>query len=69
MKLHINMFDQNLELLPICQDFTQVADVLCVDGKVAAIGENLGNAPDGGRVIDATGKFVIPGGIDPHTHW
>jgi hypothetical protein len=37
----------------ICQEFTQTADVLCVDGKIAAIGENL-NAPEGARVIDAS---------------
>src|SRR5262250_1098939 len=45
------------------------ADVL-VDGEtVALIGKDLGgiiSSPD--RIIDATGKLVIPGGIDPHTH-
>lgn len=40
-----------------------VADVLVVGEKIAAVGPKL-EAPRGARVIDATGKFVIPGGID-----
>ncbi|MBT8101976.1 MAG: dihydropyrimidinase [Gammaproteobacteria bacterium] len=43
------------------------ADVLCQDGTIAAVGENL-DAPKGATVIDAGGQYVMPGGIDPHTH-
>jgi dihydropyrimidinase len=43
------------------------ADVLCEDGRIAAIGEKL-DKPGGGAVIDAGGQYVMPGGIDPHTH-
>ncbi|MBL1430092.1 MAG: dihydropyrimidinase [Robiginitomaculum sp.] len=46
---------------------TYRADVLCVDGKIAAIGEGL-EAPTGCETIDAGGQYVMPGGIDPHTH-
>ena len=42
------------------------ADVLIEDGKVAVIGNKLTMEAD--RTIDASGKLVIPGGIDPHTH-
>ncbi len=42
------------------------ADLLIEDGKVAVIGNKL--AMDADRFIDASGKLVIPGGIDPHTH-
>jgi dihydropyrimidinase len=42
------------------------ADLLIDDGKVAVIGNKLDMEADG--TIDATGKLVIPGGIDPHTH-
>lgn len=48
-------------------DRSYAADVLCVKGKIAEIGKGL-KAPDGAKVLDATGKMVIPGGIDPHTH-
>jgi len=43
------------------------ADVL-VDGEtIAAIGPGLDEPAD--TVIDASGRYVIPGGIDPHTHF
>jgi len=42
------------------------ADVLVEDEKVAVIGRSLDMEAD--TVIDASGKLVIPGGIDPHTH-
>jgi dihydropyrimidinase len=41
--------------------------VLCADGKIQEIGSNI-SAPNGAEVIDAAGQFVMPGGIDPHTH-
>ncbi len=43
------------------------ADVLCNDGTIVAVGEGL-VAPKGAQVVDAGGTFVMPGGIDPHTH-
>ena len=43
-----------------------VADVLIEGERVALIGASLDVAAD--RVIDATGKLVLPGAIDPHTH-
>jgi dihydropyrimidinase len=42
-------------------------DVLVIDEKIAAVGLNL-DAPIGTRTIDAGGAYVMPGGIDPHTH-
>ncbi|MBK1682343.1 dihydropyrimidinase [Rhodoferax fermentans] len=43
------------------------ADVLTQDGKIIAVGPNL-QAPAGATVVDAGGQYVMPGGIDPHTH-
>ena len=43
------------------------ADVLCVDGQIAQVGTAL-EAPAGAQVLDAGGRYVMPGGVDPHTH-
>jgi imidazolonepropionase-like amidohydrolase len=43
------------------------ADLLLADGKVAAIGHKL-QAPAGTQVIDAQGRWLTPGIIDPHSH-
>ena len=48
-------------------DGERTADVLCVDGVIVAVGEDL-DVPVGAEVIDAGGQYVMPGGIDPHTH-
>ncbi|MFO1048220.1 MAG: dihydropyrimidinase [Geminicoccaceae bacterium] len=48
-------------------DFSRRADVLVEGGTIAAVGPNLA-APAGAEVIDAGGCYVLPGGIDPHTH-
>ena len=45
---------------------TYKADILIEDGKIKEIGNNI-NADC--RVIDAAGKYVIPGAIDAHTHF
>lgn len=42
------------------------ADILIEDDKVAVIGRSLDMQVD--KIIDASDKLVIPGGIDPHTH-
>ena len=43
------------------------ADVYCEDGRIAQVGLDL-DTPTGVEVVDAGGQFVMPGGIDPHTH-
>ena len=41
-------------------------DVLCDEGKIVQVGDRVDAV--GADVIDAGGAFVMPGGIDPHTH-
>jgi dihydropyrimidinase len=44
------------------------ADVLVDGERIVQIGSNLGAGTTVDETIDATGKYVIPGGIDVHTH-
>ena len=48
----------------VTADLTYVADVLVEGGKIIEIGKGL----KGDETLDATGCYVMPGGIDPHTH-
>ena len=43
-----------------------MGDIFVDNGSVTLIGESLDVVAD--KVIDASGKYVIPGAIDPHTH-
>jgi dihydropyrimidinase len=43
-----------------------VADIYVEDETVTLIGESLDQPAD--KVVDASGKYVLPGGVDPHTH-
>ena len=48
----------------VTADLTYAADVRVEDGRITEIGQNL----SGGETLDASGCYVMPGGIDPHTH-
>ncbi len=48
-------------------DYEAQADVLIEGEHIIAVGPNI-DAPMGAEVIDASGAYLMPGGIDPHTH-
>ena len=51
----------------VTADSQFTGDILCRDGKIAEIGHQLTTAAPC-EIVDATGKFVFPGFIDPHVH-
>ena len=58
---------RNATVLTVTRGTLQNADVLVRGGKIVAVGPNL-KAAANARVVDATGKFVLPGIIDAHSH-
>ena len=58
---------RNATVLTVTHGTLTNTDVLMRNGKIAAIGKNL-KASANARVIDATGKYVMPGIIDCHSH-
>ncbi|GIW35705.1 dihydropyrimidinase [Meiothermus sp.] len=51
----------------ITADSRYKADIYAESETITRIGQNL-EAPPGSEVIDASGKYVFPGFIDPHVH-
>lgn len=62
-----NLLIKNATILPVTGPPITGGDVLVIDGLIKQIGRNL-SAPPGTRIIEAQGKYLIPGIIDTHTH-
>ncbi|MBS1491735.1 MAG: amidohydrolase [Bacteroidetes bacterium] len=62
-----SMLIKNGTVLTVTKGTLPETDVLIKDGKIAQIAKNI-SAPQGVKVIDAKGLFVMPGIIDPHSH-
>jgi imidazolonepropionase-like amidohydrolase len=58
---------RNATILTITNGTIENGSVLIRGSKIAAVGRDV-TAPAGARVIDGTGKFVMPGIIDTHSH-
>jgi len=60
----MNLLIKNGTLITASETFQ--ADILIQDEKIARIGLDL--EADSAQVIDASGKLILPGGVDPHVH-
>ena len=58
---------RNATVLTVTKGTIEKGSLLIHAGKIKAVGANMA-VPDGVRVIDATGRFVMPGIIDSHSH-
>jgi imidazolonepropionase-like amidohydrolase len=58
---------KNATVITITKGTLENTDVLIREGKIDKIGQDL-RAPRGVKEYDATGKFVMPGIIDAHSH-
>jgi dihydropyrimidinase len=61
----MSLLIKNGRVVTSTEDF--IGDVLCEGETITAVGQGL-TAPAGAEVVDATGKLVFPGFIDPHVH-
>lgn len=58
---------RNATVLTVTKGTLQDGSVLVENGKISAVGQNL-SAPAGATIVDASGKFLMPGMIDCHSH-
>jgi imidazolonepropionase-like amidohydrolase len=49
-------------------DILTDADILVTDNRIVSVGRGM-KAPANARIIDARGKFIVPGFVDTHAHW
>ncbi len=54
-------------VVPVDGDTVEPGTVLVLDGRIAAVGSSV-EAPDGVPVVDATGRWVLPGFVEAHAH-
>src|SRR4029079_7879745 len=52
----------------VSADGQQQADVAVRGERIAAIGKGLNKPGEAANVVDAKGKYVLPGGVDVHVH-
>ncbi len=52
----------------VTPEAASVRDVAVEAGRIVAVAAPGMLPADGARALDATGKIVVPGGVDPHTH-
>jgi len=62
-----NVLVKNATILPVTGPRISNGSILIRNGKIAAFGTEV-TAPSGVTVIDAAGRFVMPGIVDPHSH-
>ncbi|RME41843.1 MAG: amidohydrolase, partial [Planctomycetota bacterium] len=62
-----NVLIEHATILPVTAPTLTDASLLILDGKIRAIGRDI-EAPPNVTRIDATGRFVIPGFVDAHSH-
>jgi imidazolonepropionase-like amidohydrolase len=58
---------RNATILTVTKGTIERGSILIRDGKITAVGATV-TAPSDAQVIDATGKYVMPGIIDAHSH-
>ncbi|MGB3836934.1 dihydropyrimidinase [Castellaniella sp.] len=63
MSQHFDLLVINAKIVTASDKFQ--ADIGVIDGKIAALGKNLGTAT---QIVDASGLLALPGGVDAHCH-
>lgn len=63
--IYMRLLIKNGTIVTAVDEF--IGDVLVEGEKIVAVGNDLAVSAD--KVVDATGKFILPGGVDQHVHY